>query len=52
MGLGWADCKATTICGLKFCQCARNMACWVETDTMPTKDDLSRQRKGATFLTR
>ena len=37
---GWADCKATTICGLKFCQCARNMACWVEADAMPTKDDL------------
>ena len=37
---GWADCKATTICGLKFCQCARSMACWVEADSMPTKDDL------------
>ena len=29
---GWADCKATTICGLKFCQCARSMACWVEAE--------------------
>jgi hypothetical protein len=37
---GWADCKATTICGLKFCQCARSMACWVDADSMPTKDDL------------
>ena len=36
----WAECKANTICGLKFCQCARSMACWVEADTMPTKDDL------------
>ena len=37
---GWGDCKATTHCGLKFCQCARSMACWVEADAMPTKDEL------------
>jgi hypothetical protein len=42
---GWGDCKATTHCGLKFCQCARSMAscwlsCWVEADVMPTKDEL------------
>ncbi|KOO30772.1 polyprotein [Chrysochromulina tobinii] len=37
---GWGDCKATTLCGLKFCQCARSMACWVDADVMPTKDEL------------
>ena len=37
---GWGDCKLKAKCAFLACQCARDKACWVDADEMPSDKEL------------